>query len=227
MSTMRKKMGLSIKDRMDSYHMSFENDEFLKSLEKNIVEHPDKSVYSNGKRLWVNGHFPEVMEVMERQLRKKFNIGDNKVNICLYEPPEKNSSGKYIEKFLNIKENKSNVMARFVLSSIHELCEVSFGNAHSDSIEFRPWVAYKTPDMIGGMLTYKFTNDRNLILPEKKGFRQVRKTKYIDKRYIIVFDYLISKRELQELSNLMSKNKETEETDQGIEDALEMLKDEN
>ena len=79
-----------------------------------------------------------------------------------------------------------------VISTIHETVDVTFGTAFPETLEMKKWVAYKTPDMVGGILQYKFKNDKRLIIPPKKGFRQVRKTKKLDERYIIVFDYLIS-----------------------------------
>lgn len=210
MTTVKRKSGISIKDKMDSYHLYFELDEFIKSLESNVSDHPDSSVFSNGKRIWINGILPESFEQMDRQLRKRFGIKDNKVVVCVHYPPEKKEDGKYKDKFLSIRENKSNVMTRFILSTTQDLCEINLGNSQSDKAEFKSWVAYKTPDMIGGMLSYKFLNEKNLVLPERKGFRQVRKTKHLDKRYIIVFDYLISKDEVKELSKIFTPEK-TEE----------------
>ena len=235
MTTIRKKSGLSIKDKMDSYHLYFELDEFVKSLEENVSNNPDSSVYSNGKRAWFHGNLPESLEQMNRQLRKRYNIKDNnKIIVCVYYPPEKKEDGKYKEKFLSIKENKSNVMTRFILSTANELCEISLGSSQTDKAELKSWVAYKTPDMIGGMLSYKFANERNLVLPPKKGFRQVRKTKQLDKRYVIVFDYLISKNEVEELSKVFTSEK-TEEllsnqkimNDPLIQNALKDLQSEN
>ena len=80
--------------------------------------------------------------------------------------------------------------------------------------------------MIGGMLVYEFKNDKNLVIPAKKGFRQVRKSKALDSRHVIVLDYLISKSQYEELTSLISPKKEekTEEQDVNIEDALESLK---
>ena len=227
MSKSFSKKGISIKDKLESFSLSFDLKEFQESLEKNIINNPASSVFSNNKRAWFGEVVPEVVSQIDSQLRKRYSIGENKMVACLYYPPEKEDNGKMSEKSLKISENRQNVMTRFVISSIHEVCNISFGGSSPESIEMRAWVSYKVPDMIGGMLSYEFKNDRNLNIPAKKGFRQVRKMKALDKRHILVLDYLISKNQYKELEEMLGKKIENSERvieeDENVDDAINEL----
>ncbi len=228
MSKTMKRKGISVRDKMDTFNLTFELKELLESVSDNLINNPESNVYSNGKRAWFGEVKPEVINQIDRQLRKRYGIDDNKLVTCLYYPPDKDDNGKVMEKTLSIKENKENVLHRFIISTIHEVCDVTFGMANSETFDMRPWVSYKVPEMIGGMLVYEFKNDKNLIIPAKKGFRQVRKTKALDNRHIIVMDYLISKKQFEELSQLLEKcdpkSRDTQVEDANIDDALESLK---
>lgn len=226
MSKTMKRRGISVRDKMDTFNLSFELKEFLESISDNIVNNPESNVFSHGKRAWFGDVKPEVINHIDRQLRKRYNIEDNKLITCVYYPPEKDDKGKVIEKSLSIKENKENVLHRFIISTIHEVCDVTFGMTHPETFDMRPWVSYKVPEMIGGMLTYDFKNDKNLVIPAKKGFRQVRKMKALDNRHIIVMDYMVSQKQFQELSQMLEKKVEvTQQTnDEGVDDALELLR---
>lgn len=218
MSRVSKKRGVSLKDKLETYHLSFDLEELKKSLE------PETGVFSNGKRAWFKGDLPVTLSQIDRQLRKRFGIGeDNKVIAVLHYPPIRGDDGKPTEKNMIIKENKPNVMTRFLISTTQEVCEVSIGSASPENLEFKPWVAFKTPEMIGGMLSYSFSNDKNLVIPPRKGFRQVRKTKNLDSRYIMVFDYLVSDNQLDQFNKMFTP----EQKQKAMEDprVLEALKD--
>lgn len=224
MSRSMTKRGVSIKDKLETFHLSFELEELKKSIEDNLEKHPTSCVSSHGKKAWFNGNFPSCVEHMDRQLRKRFNIGEkNKCVPVIYYPPEFDDKNKPYEKTLQIKENKPNVISRFLISSIQEMCDVTIGSHEPDKLELRPWVAYKTPEMVGGMLSYTFSNERHLIIPPRKGFRQVRKTKNVSSRYLIVLDYLVSKDELEQIQKLL--NPEKKEDFQQDPKVLEALKD--
>lgn len=222
--TMRKK-GISVRDKMDTFNLSFDLKEFLESISNNLINNPESSVYSNGKRAWFGDTKPEIISQIDRQLRKRYSINDNKMVACVHYPPEKDDNGRIIDRKLTIKENKENVLYRFIISTIHEVCDITFNGSEPETFDMKSWVAYKVPEMIGGMLAYDFKNDKNLIIPAKKGFRQVRKIKALDNRHIIVLDYLVSKREFEELSELL-KNKKTgrNEKDDNIDEAINSLK---
>ena len=222
-----KRRGISVRDKMETFSLSFDQKEFLESISENIVSNPESNVFSNGKRAWFNDVKPTVINQIDSQLRKRYSIdSQNRMIACVHYPPDRDDSGKILQKKLTIKENKENVLHRFLISTIHDVCDVTFGMTVPETFEMRPWVSYKVPDMIGGMLIYEFKNDKNLVIPAKKGFRQVRKSKALDSRHVIVLDYLISKRQYEELTSLISPKKEekTEEQDVNIEDALESLK---
>ena len=222
-----KRRGISVRDKMDTFSLSFEQKELLESISDNIINNPESNVYSNGKRAWFNDVKPTVINQIDSQLRKRYSIDSgNRTIACVHYPPIRDDSGKILQKKLTIKENKENVLHRFLISTIHDICDITFGSTEPETFEMRPWVSYKVPDMIGGMLSYEFKNDKNLVIPAKKGFRQVRKSKALDCRHIIVLDYLISKRQYEELTSLISPNKEekTEEQDDSVEVALQSLK---
>ena len=213
---------ISIKDKLDTFHLEFTTKELVDSVDDNIVSHPEASVQSNGKRAWFHGDRPKCIDQLDRQLKRRFGIKSERSVVCLYSPPEKTENG-YKEKNLTINENKGDVIHRVVISTIHETVDVTFGTAFPETLEMKQWVAYKTPDMVGGVLQYRFSNDRRLIIPPKKGFRQVRKTKKLDERYIIVFDYLISKDEMKEIQNLLEK-KGMKTDDGDLDEAMKALR---
>ena len=198
----RQARGISLRDKVETFHLSFNLEEFKKS-----IEGPHQGIHSNNKTLWMKDEGrPDVVHQMDLQIRKYFAMkDDNKSIICCHHPPERGGDGKFLEKTLKIKENNPKVISRVVVSTAHDICDVSFGSSQPDTVEFKSWVATKIPDMIGGMLSYTFKNERNITIPARKGFRQVRKTKNIDDRYIIVFDYLVSEREIEELTNMFKK----------------------
>tara|TARA_R110000851_G_scaffold289755_3_gene443943 strand:- start:1 stop:684 length:684 start_codon:yes stop_codon:yes gene_type:complete len=226
MSKTAKRRGISVRDKMDTFNLSFELKEFLESISDNIVNNPESNVFSHGKRAWFGDVKPEVINQIDRQLRKRYGIENNKLITCVYYPPEKDDNGKVIEKSLSIKENKENVLHRFIISTIHEVCDVTFGVTHPEKFDMRPWVSYKVPEMIGGMLSYDFKNDKNLVIPAKKGFRQVRKMKALDNRHIIVMDYMVSEKEFRELSQLLEKKLEVDHQNNNecVNDAIELLR---
>tara|TARA_R110000772_G_scaffold141475_3_gene251120 strand:- start:274 stop:960 length:687 start_codon:yes stop_codon:yes gene_type:complete len=226
MSRVSRRKGISLKDKLETYHLSFDIDELKKSLEENLEKDASYSVFSNGKRCWINGNLPVTLQQIDRQIRKRFGIkDDNKLIALVHYPPEVDDSKKPLEKNLIIKENKPNVMSRFLISTTHEVCDVTIGSSQPDTLEFKSWVAIKTPEMIGGMLSYNFSNDKSLVIPAKKGFRQVRKSKKLDSRYIIVLDYLVSKNQLEEINQMLGNEKKEEggEVDPRISEALKDL----
>lgn len=223
------KKRISVKDKMDSFHLSFETKELTENVSNDFVENPKASVYSNGKRAWFKDHKPEVINQIDVQLRKRFQIGDNKVNVCLYYPPERDDNNNFKNKKLIIKDGNSNVISRVIISTILETTEINYDTIGGESVELKPWVAYQSPAMIGGMLTYTFENSSNIIIPAKKGFRQVKKKKNIDNRHILVFDYMISEKEMKQLSEALTssksklKEKLIEETE-SLKEAMDKLK---
>lgn len=224
------KKGISVKDKMDSFHLSFETKELTEGVSNDFIDNPKASVYSNGKRAWFQDHKPDVIKQIDSQLRKRFDIGDNKVSVCLYYPPERDSNKNFKEKKLIIKDGNQNVFARVIVSTISETTNISYGKMSGESIELRPWVAYKSPPMIGGMLTYTFDNSSSVVIPAKKGFRQVRKSKKIDSRHVLVFDYMVSTNDMNQIAQALSGGKRedkqtlTPEEMSSLKEAMDKLK---
>ena len=224
------KKGISVKDKMDSFHLSFETKELTEGVSNDFIDNPKASVYSNGKRAWFQDHKPDVIKQIDSQLRKRFDIGDNKVSVCLYYPPERDSNKNFKEKKLIIKDGNQNVFSRVIVSTISETTNISYGKMSGESIELRPWVAYKSPPMIGGMLTYTFDNSSSVVIPAKKGFRQVRKSKKIDSRHVLVFDYMVSTNDMNQIAQALSGGKGedkqtlTPEEMSSLKEAMDKLK---
>jgi len=227
-----KKSAISIKDKMDSFHLSFSTSELSENVSNDFIENPKSSVYSNGKRAWFKEHKPKVINQIDSQLRKKFEIKEeNNLIVCMYYPPEKDENNRFLEQTLVIKDSKPNISSRIIISTTNELTDISFQNSHPEMMELKPWVAYQSPSMIGGMLTYTFQNKNNFVIPPKKGFRQVRKSKNINNRHILVFDYMLSGDEMKKMTEAMvsnfSKNpneKLTETDTKSLEDAINELR---
>ena len=224
------KKGISVKDKMDSFHLSFETKELTEGVSNDFIDNPKTSIYSNGKRAWFQDHKPDVIKQIDSQLRKRFDIGDNKVSVCLYYPPERDSNKNFKEKKLIIKDGNQNVLSRVIVSTIGETTNISYGKMSGESIELKSWVAYKSPPMIGGMLTYTFDNSSSVVIPAKKGFRQVRKSKKIDSRHVLVFDYMVSTNDMNQIAQVLSGGKGedkqtlTPEEMSSLKEAMDKLK---
>ena len=166
--------------------------ELLEQVGQDVTE--PNSFFTENRRVWLKDQKPTILTEIDHQLRKRFNIQDNKVAISLYYPP----SGK--EKFTTVKESKKNILTRIIISTITENPEVSYGNVKNQKIEFKSWNSYKCPDIIGSSLNYEFDNSSSYTTEARKGFRKSRRSKSVKDRYILVFDYMISKNDLSFLT---------------------------
>lgn len=213
------KKGISLKDKMDSYNLGYTTKELLESVEENVSSNPESSIFSNGKRAWFKDVRPKVLSQIDIELRKYFNISEtNKSTVCLYYPPNMD------EKTMIIKDRNENVINRILVSTIREYPEISIGNLQGEVVTLNSWTAYKSPNMIGGMLNYSFSNSKSYVTPAKKGFRQVRKTKNVCDRYVLVFDYLINKEDLLQLGeSLKNLSTSSKKIDKDVEDAISNL----
>lgn len=186
------KQQLNVKDKFESYCLSFTTKELLEQVGKDVTE--PNSFLVEGRRVWLKDKKPLILKEIDQQLRKIFNIGNNKVAISLYYPPESK------EKNTIVKESKQNILTRFIISTITENPEINYGNIGGQKIEFKSWNAYKCPDVVGSSLKYEFNNSNSYNTEAKKGFRKMRRSKSVKDRYILVFDYIISKSDLSVLS---------------------------
>ena len=147
----------------------------------------------------------------------------------MYFPPEKDDNDNFVNKKLTIKDSKPSVVSRVIVSTTLETTEISFGSYNGEVMELKPWVAYQSPAMIGGMLSYTFENSNSIVIPPKKGFRQVRKSKNVSNRYILTFDYMMTEQESNQLSSMFANKLKTQENPEqknteGVDEAIESLK---
>lgn len=183
---------LNVKDKFQSFCLSFTTKELLEQVGRDVTE--PNSFMVEGRRVWLKDKKPLILQEIDQQLRKIFNIGNNKVAISMYYPPEKK------EKSTIVKETKRNILTRFIISTITENPEVTYGSVGGQKIEFKSWNAYKCPDVVGSSLNYEFSNSNTYSTEAKKGFRKMKRSKSVKDRYILVFDYIISKEDLTYLS---------------------------
>lgn len=186
------KKQLNIKDKFESYCLSFNTKELLEQVGKDVTE--PNSFFTENRRVWLKDQKPTILTEIDQQLRKNFNIGQNKVAISLYYPPDEK------EKLTVVKESKKNILTRFIITTITDKPTVSYGNVGGQEVEFKVWTAYKCPDMVGSSLNYEFDNSSSYTTEARKGFRKSRRSKSVKDRYILVFDYMISKNDLSFLT---------------------------
>lgn len=134
------------------------------------------------KMVWINEK-PRDIEVLDKFLRSKFKLNFNsKYVYSLFLPP----TGK--DKTLTLPKPNQKFTHRVVISSITESPSISIG-PRSHKLQFKANEAYLLTKPFSTMIELSFDNSPRLIIPAKKGFREKRITKKIDKRFIIVLDY--------------------------------------
>lgn len=191
----------NFKKKFDSYSLCYTTDQFLSKLEEDVEKYP--FLLTEGRKTWFKEK-PEIVNQIDKQLRKQFNIKDNKMVFSLYLPPEK-KDGRFLKKETLISDQKENVLIRIIISTIDEYLQIGAMGRESDKIKFSQWTAYQTPPLIGGILKYKFENSKYVTMPARKGFRSMRKTKPVSRRYVLLFDYIINNEDMQELSKTIEK----------------------
>ena len=160
--------------------------EALKNLdESDAVEAPQ------GRMTWL-GAKPSMIQGMDKAIRKSFNIPEKfKMVFQLHKPPEHGLKEPVLSK-------PSRKMAqRVVISTIPESPELNLGTGRKQIFKMKGGEAYSIPYPVNTMITIEFDDKRTLIIPARKGFRQQRRTKRVEKRYIMVFDYIYTD-EIQE-----------------------------
>lgn len=211
------KKQLNIKDKFDSYCLSFTTQELLEQVGKDVTE--PNSFLVEDQRVWVKEQKPEILKEIDSQLRKRYNIGNNKVAISLYYPPSEKKNNTVV------KESKKNILTRFIITTMTDKPSISYGGAEGQSMEFRSWTAYKCPDVVGSSLKYEFDNSSTYTTEARKGFRKMKRSKNVRNRYILVFDYMISKNDLSFLTEQLKPIAEKANISQDeIENAISSLK---
>lgn len=222
---MKRISNISIKNKFKTFSLSFDTKEFIESLSDNITSHPSSNIISKERRAWLKGNIPPVAEEIDQQLRNYFNIKhDNKLVFSVYSPPEE-VGGKFKNPYTTIADQNDNVLIRIFICTISEQTEISYGKSNGEKMLMRPWEAYQAPPIVGGMLNYKFENKNHMTLEAKKGFRSTRRSKRIKDRYILLFDYMVHKDDIEKLTSTLTDkltNKSGNVKDE-FEDALKSL----
>jgi hypothetical protein len=203
---MIKNKQISLKHKIKSYSLSFETKEFLESVDDNITNKAS-SVLGKERRAWFKGSFPTIVDEIDKQLRDFFEISEeNRLIFSLYSPPQK-INGKYENKNTILNNIKENILNRIIICTIPEQVEITIGKANGEKMTMKSWEAYQSPPLIGGMMDYIFENKNHIHTEAKKGFRSTRRTKKIENRYILVFDYLVSNKDMEKLEDLIKFKK--------------------
>jgi hypothetical protein len=207
---MIKRNQISLKHKIKSYSLSFETKEFLESVDENILNQTS-SVLGKERRAWFKGPYPDVVNEIDKQLRDYFEIDeDNKLIFSLYHPPKK-VDGKFETKTTKLGTSKENILNRIIICTVPEQVEITFGKAHGEKMLMKTWEAYQSPPFVGAIMDYIFENKNHMQLEAKKGFRSTRRSKKIENRHILVFDYLVSNKDMEKLGNLISSKQSPSE----------------
>ena len=203
---MIKRTQVSLKNKIKSYSLSFETKELLDSVDTNVVSYPS-SLMGKERRAWFKDPYPAVVEEIDMQLRDYFNIGaNNKLIFSLYYPP-KMVGGKFEQKFTKLGNQKDSILNRIIISTIPEQVEITFGKAQGEKMIMAPWEAYQSPPFVGSVLDFIFENKNHMQMEARKGFRSTRRSKKIENRYILVFDYMVSENDMEKLGDMLKMPK--------------------
>lgn len=159
--------------------------EKLKLLNEGCIESPP------GRLVWFKDK-PDLISGMDKGIRKAFKIEDKfKMVFTLYKPPQDGVKEPELTK------SSKKLIQRVVLSTIHESPKLNLGHSKTQQFKMTRGEAYSIPFPINKMISIQFDDSPTLIIPAKKGFRQQRRPKRVEKRYIMVFDYIYTD-EIQE-----------------------------
>jgi len=145
----------------------------------------DGGIETKDKLVWLEDDKPRDIEVLDKFLRSKFKLSfEQKFVYSLFLPP----TGK--DKTLNLPKPNEKFTHRVVISSITESPSLCIG-PRSHKIQFKSNEAYLLTKPFSTMIELSFDNSPRLVIPARKGFREKRITKKVDKRHIIVLDYYV------------------------------------
>ena len=186
---------LSISNMFPSSTLFYDNDQVKKLRKGSFEPEPRRLVWMDTK--------PQMIELLDKHLRKTFDIPDGgKMVFSLYEPPEKGDSD------IVIKKPKHKMFNRIIVSTIAESPELCFMDKKRETMKLKSGEAYSIPFPVNSMTEMTFDNKRTLIIPARKGFRQQKMTKKVENRYIMLFDYIYTDEVKQALSELTGKDEE-------------------
>lgn len=186
---MKKSARLNISKKINNFNLSFTTQELKEMLEKE----QDNFIQSKGRISSLMNH-PELVITMDKQLRKYFSISEDKKMVFSVYRPEDNQ-GDYLE----IHQQKENISDRIFICTQEDNIQLRFTSVE-ESFHIKPWEAYQMPSLLSQMIEIIFRNNGSFGNAPKKGFRSVKKSRVPNKRYIMFFEYIYTKDDLDKLS---------------------------
>ena len=142
-------------------------------------------IETKDKLVWLDDDKPRDIVMLDKFLRSKFKLSfEQKCVYSLFLPP----TGK--DKTLNLPKPNEKFTHRVVISSITESPSLCMG-PRSHKIQFKANEAYLLTKPFSTMVELSFDNNPKLVIPARKGFREKRLIKKVNKRHIIVLDYYV------------------------------------
>ena len=151
----------------------------LQKLEAtNAIESPE------GCFSWLDDKPPLVASI-DSSIRKTFSVPiESKMVFRLIKPPE------FTKKEPVIPKPSRKVTQRVIISTIAESPVLDIGGGRTQIFKMKGGDAYSIPYPVNKMVSIQFDNKRTMVIPARKGFRQQKRTKRVEKRYIMLFDYI-------------------------------------
>lgn len=177
-----------------SLSLYFDIDKIKGDISNSIKPEPGRLVWLKSK----NSH----IDALDKYMREKFQIpAESRMVFSLYLPP----SGK--DKTLFIKKSQHKLVSRVLVSTIAESPEIVIGRK-TEKMKMKQNEAYNIPYPASAMMTIEFDNSRTLIIPARKGFRQLKMTKKVENRYIMMMDYVYVDTIKEAINELTNKDEE-------------------
>lgn len=184
---------MAISDMFPSSSIYCDFDALKRLNEDGAIESPVGCV------TWI-GLKPDLVTGMDNAIRKTFNVPEkSKMVFRLYKPPD------YGLKEPIITKPSRKMVQRVIVSTISESPELNLGHNKKQIFKMKAGEAYSIPYPVNNMITIEFDDRRTLIIPARKGHRQQRRTKRVEKRYIMVFDYIYTDEIQEAVEELVSE----------------------
>jgi hypothetical protein len=182
-----------ISDMFPTTSVYYDLDSVKKLDESKAIESPV------GCLTWISEKPPVIM-AMDKTLRRSFKVPDNsKMVFRLYKPPEFGFKEPMITK------PGKKMSQRVLISTIAESPSIVFGNK-TQLFKMKQGEAYSIPYPVNNMVNIQFDDKKTLIIPARKGFRQQKRTKRVEKRYIMIFDYVYTDEIHEAVDELVSSS---------------------
>lgn len=160
---------------MESYSLAFETQEALDSIRKN-----NDFLKSDLRKVWLK-KYPEIVKEIDEQLRKYFQIPNNRKLVFSFYEVKKET--------LKIHSERDNVVNRIVIPTLDDEMKTNKGKVY----DLNSWEAYLMPA--------KFKLSTDIYFPTKiknKVKRENLRRRIVNnnERFVLVFEYNFNKNEL-------------------------------